>query len=121
MTNEWDKQGAPVDEDEREAAAWLAEGMKQFDERFETTAPDAAQLEAFVRQARRDARRKLRRELALLWTVGCAGAAGIGFLLAESPALFLALQGAGFAAGALGLAALTLRNPIRRWKGKWTE
>lgn len=107
--------------EEAEAAAWLTEGMRGFDDVFEPRVPDAAQLEQLVRAAKQEAQRKLWRELALLWTIGCVILGGLNFLLAEEPTAFLAVQGAGTAAGVLWLVISALRNPGGRWKGSWTE
>lgn len=110
-----------LERDEREAAAWLADGMGKFDDLFAPGVPDAARLEQLVAATRNESRRKLWRDLALLWTIGCFVLGGMNFLLTAEPAAFFAIQAAGSAGGVLWLVLTALRSPRGNWKGRWTE
>jgi hypothetical protein len=97
----------------------LDEHLRRWDETITPDVPAPEQLERLVAEHKLSLRRKLRRELMLLWGIGVFVLSGLLLLWNSGAVLFASVQ-----VGALAAALLFLAGTMRR-SGKeeesWTE
>lgn len=86
---------------EREVIAELAGALAKFDAQIDTKQPELAWFEQLIAQQRQAARKKLLRELAVFWIIGCGILMLLTFALLQHTWLFVALQAIALCVGLL--------------------
>lgn len=111
-----------TEQEQAELEKLLGEGLRQFDHTFQKQAPSLESLTGFVTTTRKESKRKLWRDLTLLWVIGCVAAGGASLLLASGNMVsFVVIQLLALAGGLLGMLKLLPDMRKRELERQWTK
>lgn len=110
------KKSAAPDEEQRWFEQNISGELRKFDSAYEREAPDTVDLELFVAQHQRDLRKRLWRDLMILWLVAACLLLGMLWVMDRHFMWFVSLQAIS-AAGAVVFIGVSHRKKVRGiWK-----
>ncbi|MFD0715944.1 YxlC family protein [Paenibacillus sp. GCM10027626] len=112
------RQHERLEEEEELFQRLLGQPLQQWDEAIKPDVPSIQALTQLTQQHRSDMRRKLWRDLVLLWIVSGVLLSGLLILVQEDIRLFVIVQVTVFAAALLFLVGERVHREVRR---KWTN